>query len=90
MPRLITLIRDNVAQDIAGTISVVRHEAQAVRYFSDIAVDPNTMINRHPADYDLLQVGLLEDDLTITPTQRTIITGAAWKAAQDRNQENAQ
>lgn len=87
MPRLITIIRDNVAQDLAGPITIVRHEAQAIRFFSDIAVDPQTMIYRHPTDYDLIQIGVLEDDLTLTPTQRTIITGAAWKAAQDRNQQ---
>lgn len=90
MPRLIITVRDNVAQDTVGPIQLIRHEAQGVRYFSDIAVDPQTMVHRHVTDYDLVQLGVLQDDLTITPDQRIIITGAAWNAAQERTQQESQ
>lgn len=85
MPRLIIAIIDTVATDIAGPIQLVRHEAPAIRFFSDVALDPQTMIHKHVEDYELWQLGILNDDFTIEPTQRPIITGRAWKAAQADN-----
>lgn len=50
--------------------------------FGDIASDPQTTIARHPQDFDLLLLGILEDAVGITPTKETVLTGATWSAAQ--------
>lgn len=34
---------------------------QAVRAFSDLVQDPNTMPGRHPEDYKLVQIGEFDD-----------------------------
>lgn len=34
----------------------------AVRAFSDLSNDPNTMVNRHPSDYVLYEIGSFDDD----------------------------
>lgn len=83
MKREIIAIIDTIAQDIAGPVVLFRHDAAAVRYFSDIATDPQTMIHRHVSDYDLVSLGQLDDQtFTITPQLRVIITGYQWREAQ--------
>lgn len=84
MPRLITAIIDRLSMDTVGdALFVVAAAPVAIRQFGDIASQPNTQVARHIGDYELVQLGTLEDDLTITPTRAVLITGEQWKAAQD-------
>lgn len=55
-------ILDKKAQALTGGLQLHRHEAAAVRVFSDIASDPQTTIARHPEDFELLCLGLLNDE----------------------------
>lgn len=78
-------ILDTLAAAIVGGLHVFPHDAPAVRFFSDIAGDPQTMIGRHPDDHSLICLGMLTEDNSIVPFadgNQVVITGAAWKAAQ--------
>jgi len=87
MPRIIAAIVDTLANDVVGPIQAFRHPAQAIRFFSDVAGDPQTMINKHVEDYQLIQFATLEDDLTFAVARDVIITGSQWKAAQQKLEE---
>lgn len=87
MPRIIAAIIDTVANDIVGPIQAFRHPAQAIRFFSDVASEPNTIVSKHIQDYVLTQFAHLEDDLTMTPHREVIITGDQWFNAQRKHEE---
>lgn len=84
MPRQIYAIYDNVSQDIIGGLHLHPHQAPAIRMFSDVATMPNSQIALHPADFDLVLLGTLNDDCSITADRKKIpiMTGANWAAAQ--------
>lgn len=82
MRRAIYVITDNKAQDIVGPVlHTMAHEAVAIRLFVDVATSPNSGIAKHPADFQLERLGYLEEDLSITPDRRIILTGSAWAAS---------
>jgi hypothetical protein len=81
-------IYDNVAEQIIGGLHVFPHQAPAIRMYGDIAAMPDSTIGKHPHDFDLIQVGILNDDTTITPVKETVLTGAQWSAAQLRTRED--
>lgn len=85
MPRLIIAIIDMTAQDVVGPVQLIKHPAQGIRFFSDVATQPDTIVAKHVEEYHLLQLGILEDDLTIRPEHATLITGQQWLAAQQAN-----
>lgn len=79
-------ILDNKAKAIIGGLQLHSHEAAAIRTFTDIATTPNTMLQKHPEDFDLICLGHLdEDELHMVAMARHIVImkGAAWKATQD-------
>lgn len=80
--RHIYAVYDNVAESIIGGLQLHYHDAPAIRMYSDIANMPNSTIGMHPQDYDLLDLGTLNDNATVTPERRTVLTGAAWLASQ--------
>lgn len=82
MATTIYAIYDNVADQLVGGLQLHKHVASAVRAFSDIASDPQTLINRHPDDYDLIQLGFITPDNQIKPEYQIVMRGAAWAAAQ--------
>lgn len=82
MPRKIIAIIDNVANDVVGPIQLMYHDAVAIRFFGDVASHPESAIGRHIHDYTLVELGILDDDLTIISARRTILTGSQWAAAQ--------
>lgn len=75
-------IVDHVSQDILGILQIHKHEAAAIRMFTDIAAMPNSQVGLHPADYALVRMGWLNDDLTIAPENTSILEGSVWAAAQ--------
>lgn len=82
MPRKIIAIVDTLANDVAGPLLVFQHSAPAIRYFSDVALHPDSQIGKHVEDYILLEIGLLNDDLTVVPTNEIVITGTQWRNVQ--------
>lgn len=79
--RYVIGIIDKKANDFVGPPWLYRHEAQAIRQYGDLAQDQNTLIYRHPEDYDVVQLGVIDDDsLEITPGYRVIMTGEQYLA----------
>lgn len=95
MPRkIITAIYDRVAQDIIGPLQVFPHNAPAIRMFSDVANDKRTPIGQHPADFDLILLGFLDDnngtpsiDACLDPLNHCVITGQQWMDAQRQEEK---
>lgn len=76
MPRKLIVVVDILARDVTGPVLYFHHDAPAIRFFTDAIQDPSTPLNKHPEDYELHELGLLDDDLHITLTGRTVTTGA--------------
>jgi hypothetical protein len=75
-------IIDKLANDIGGNfILITSHEGVAIRHWEDVARVQNGPLQLHPADHELVRLGWLNEDLTITGDRETIITGARWAAA---------
>jgi len=80
--KMLYTIRDTVAETI-GPIMVFPADAAAVRSFGDVAADPQTNVNRHVGDFELVCLGSISDYGEIDADQpRVVITGAQWSAAQ--------
>lgn len=81
-------IYDTKAQLYVGGLQLHRHDAAAVRVFDDLARDNQTLIGRHPADFNLLLLGHLEDDNCMTSNAEdlndhehpVIMNGTQWAA----------
>ncbi len=51
---------------------------QAIRAFADLANDPQSNINKHPADYNLFEIAVYDDQsASITPLGVNINLGCA-------------
>lgn len=76
-------VRDVVAEAVGPLLSLAGDSA-AIRTFGDVASDPQTNVNRHVADYELICCGDVHDDGRIEANEypRVVITGVQWKAAQ--------
>lgn len=82
-------IRDIVAQMLTGGLYLHKHEASAIRFFGDVAADPQSLIGKHPEDFELIQLGYLSIKDEIIPSTKTVLTGTVWKATQNGASENA-
>lgn len=79
MNREIFAIIDTVAKDISGQLIVVRNENEAIRWFGDLLLRPDTTVGAHPKDHRLESVGVLivdQGQLELVPTPRLIMEGA--------------
>jgi hypothetical protein len=75
----IYVVYDTVAQSVQGGVHCFPHDAVAIRFFRDVMDAPDTSLNKHPGDYDLLCVGTLnsEGPSLFGFEVRTILTGAS-------------
>lgn len=74
-------IRDNQADSYVGGVHIFTHDAAASRFFSDLASDPQTLISRHVADYQLDQLATFDLRSGMIDTAgfpKTILTGEMW------------
>lgn len=68
--------------DALISVNLFKHPAAAVRFYGDVASTPDTTVNKHPEDYDLVCICELDDDHTaLSPSQHMVLTGEAWKAS---------
>lgn len=84
MAKFLCVIRDRLAESI-GPVMLYPAIPAAIRAFSDVALDPQTMVSRHPEDFDLLHVATIEEGSgEVTPLSPPVVllTGVAWRAAQ--------
>lgn len=83
-------IRDRIAGEITGmrmySLMVFRTDQEAARYFADAINDTTSILNKHPADYELIYCGQVDDDGTIRPReigqQAFIVSGDTLLAVQ--------
>lgn len=70
------VVRDVEAR-YAGQVLTFRHDAVATRWFADMVQDPQTSINKHPRDHELVQVGTLDDETgeVAQMPPRVVLTG---------------
>lgn len=92
MTQRIYVIYDLKAEMTLGGLFLHRHDAAAVRFFTDVASDPQTTVNKHMADHELRCIGLFDDEAGgITGVEsRVVLTGAALLASQQAAQANAE
>lgn len=80
-------IFDNKSNHIAGQfVHIFMHPAAAIRMFGDVLSSTDTIMGRHPEDYELIELAAMNDDpRTLTACEpTTILTGAQWKALQEK------
>lgn len=80
-------IIDLLAEDVVGIIQQHRHEATAVRFFSDVASQEGTVVAKHVNDHALVRLGYISEALTLIPDYAVVITGATWAAARAASQQ---
>lgn len=79
-------IYDNVAKAIVGMLTLHKHEASAVRMYADIASMPDSQLNKHPQDFDLVRLGYLKDHKLLDPAYAVILKGSVYAAAHTNEQ----
>lgn len=77
-PKGLYAIIDNKADDIQGQIVAFNHPAAATRFFNDVASHPESAVAAHPEDYDLWQLGFLNEQHELVPAKELVISGQAW------------
>lgn len=55
------VVYDKMTQCVAGPVITVRHQAEAIRAFTSLIMDKQTVPGNYPTDYVLMQVGTLDD-----------------------------
>lgn len=75
-------ILDTLAGEITGGLYIHKHDAAAVRFFSDVASLQESMVGKHIADYQLICLGSLSENNQILSEYTIVLTGSAWAAAQ--------
>lgn len=85
MTKGIYIIQDTLANQALGGPLLFAHNAAAVRFFADIASNPESAVFRYLEDHQLVRVATFnESECKIEDTEfSVVITGAAWKAAQN-------
>jgi hypothetical protein len=76
-------IRDKVAESIGQQVWLFKADAAAIRFFHDVLSDAKSYPANHPDDYELLSLGILEDDGSFMGEPMVIFTGTQWKQAKD-------
>lgn len=85
-------VYDKLAHELVGNIFTTQHDAAAIRAFSEALQNPNSLIAKHPKDFQLISFGRLictDNGPSISPlidngvfTFRVVTTGEAWVASQ--------
>lgn len=78
--RSLYAIIDGVTDQIVGGIQLHLNATSAIRTLSDIIANPETMIHKHPLDFDLWLLGSLTTDHRVRPEKMKIISGAQIQA----------
>lgn len=85
MVRLLVGVRDIPARSMIGIPMLFPHTAVATRWFGDLLVDPNGIVSKHPADYELVQYGTYDEssDSFEGVEPEVLVTGVELLAAQE-------
>lgn len=84
MNKSIYVVWDIIAAAMVGPLMVFQHDAPASREFTEVLADPKTSLGRNPADYQLLKIGEISENGTLSPgLVTTVLTGREWLARQE-------
>lgn len=78
MRREIYAMWDKTAQDISGSLVVVRNVNEALRLFTDLAEQQDSLIGRYLKDHELHQLGYIETTdgfPALVQERKVILTG---------------
>jgi hypothetical protein len=72
-------VYDRVAESVQGGLHCFPHDAIACRFFRDVVEAPDTQVNKHPADYDLVSLGVLDAQVPCLELEsvRVVLAGAS-------------
>lgn len=75
-------IFDTVGGLYLGGLQLHKHPAAASRVFDDLARDDKTIVGRHPDDFQLVHLGNLEDNHSVSGFEcpYVVLTGKQWSA----------
>jgi hypothetical protein len=76
-------IRDKVAESIGQQVWLFKADAAAIRFFHDVMSDAKSYPAQHPDDFELLSLGMLDDDGSFMGAPMVIFSGTQWKQARD-------
>lgn len=76
-------INDTVAAQLVGGLYAHKHEAAAVRFFCDVAAMSDSLVGKHPQDFDLIRLGFITHENELVPDAALILKGSTWASAQD-------
>lgn len=73
-------IYDTLAQDFTGPVQLMRHDAQAIRMFTDVMQSAN--FANHAEDFHLISLGICDETTgqIANVDKRTLLTGAALRS----------
>lgn len=85
-------IYDRNAEMVVGPIMNIKGHGPAIRNFHDALATPETTLNKHPEDYDLIQLcqqneetgEIIFEEGGVWP--KSIAMGAAWLAEQQEKE----
>lgn len=76
-------VLDVIAHQLVGGLYLHKHEAAAVRFFADVATMPDSLVGKHPQDFDLVRLGYITHDNVLEPEHTVILKGSIWAAARE-------
>lgn len=76
-------IRDKVAESIGQQVWLFKADAAAIRFFHDVMSDAKSYPAQHPDDFDLVSLGILDDEGNFMGTPQVIFSGTQWKQARE-------
>lgn len=83
-------VYDRVAEDVVGgMLQLHKHEAVAVRSFTDIVSDKRTQMAQHPKDFDLVRLGFLEDGKLVVAEHTVVVNAGTIVEALAQQQQEA-
>jgi hypothetical protein len=82
---IVYAIRDKVAESIGQQVWLFKADAAAIRFFHDVLSDGKSYPANHPDDYEMLALGVVDDNGQISTDgcPSVIFTGTQWKQAKD-------
>lgn len=85
---IVYAIIDNMAKAILGGLHLHKHEASAVRFFADVASMPESLVGKHPQDFDLVQLGFITNSQQLERGYKLVLKGSVWAAATTTEEVN--
>lgn len=82
------VLYDKLAQAIVGGLHLHKHEATALRMFSDIITMNDSRVAQHPKDFDLCRIGFY-NPIThqLTTDFATLMNAQRWIDAQQPKEQ---